>query len=225
VKCKKEKAESLKLLYKFSNRKALVGKLAELTTQFNNEDFIYFVLKKNHMVHPIIQIENSQIVKLYPIFIKTFYGKHEVFFSTQKLIPSWHNKLNPTFYKAHFLQIAPLIIFLKYSYGNLCWHSPSHYANLTVDDPWLTEPYGNLSYKGLLEEIKKVNFHTSIAFTPWNFNRSKFSKIILINFRYVFMEIIMITMNFINIKQNQKIHGLQNHSIYKKLILDKQLGE
>ena len=28
-------------------------------------------------------------------------------------------------------------------------------------------------YKGLLQEMQKVNFHTTIAFIPWNFDRSR----------------------------------------------------
>src|SRR5207249_3828831 len=35
-----------------------------------------------------------------------------------------------------------------------------------------TQPYGHLDYPALLEEMKKHNFHTTIAFIPWNFDRS-----------------------------------------------------
>ena len=48
-----------------------------------------------------------------------------------------------------------------------------HYANLTIDDPWLTEPYGHLGYRALLEEMEKHNFHTTLAFIPWNYDRSE----------------------------------------------------
>ena len=53
------------------------------------------------------------------------------------------------------------------------WHTPGLYANLTIDDPWLTEPYGHLIYKGLLNEMEKADFHTTIAFIPWNYDRSE----------------------------------------------------
>ena len=53
------------------------------------------------------------------------------------------------------------------------WHSPGHYANLTIDDPWFAESYGHLTYNGLLGEMEKANFHTTIAFIPWNYDRSE----------------------------------------------------
>ena len=41
------------------------------------------------------------------------------------------------------------------------------------DDAWLTEPYGHLNYSALLAEMERHNFHTTIAFIPWNFDRSE----------------------------------------------------
>ena len=72
-----------------------------------------------------------------------------------------------------FSSIAELMMFVKQAAGAAAWRTPGHYANLTIDDPWLTDPYGNLSYAGLLTEMEKHNFHTTIAFIPWNFDRSK----------------------------------------------------
>jgi peptidoglycan/xylan/chitin deacetylase (PgdA/CDA1 family) len=72
-----------------------------------------------------------------------------------------------------FSNIAGLLIFLQYAAGDRAWRTPGHFANLTIDDPWLTEPYGNLGYEALLHEMEQHNFHTTIAFVPWNFDRSK----------------------------------------------------
>jgi hypothetical protein len=69
--------------------------------------------------------------------------------------------------------LAPLLMFLRYAAGDHAWHSNGRYANLTVDDAWLREPYGNLRYADLLEEMQRHNFHTSMAFVPWNFDRSE----------------------------------------------------
>jgi len=55
--------------------------------------------------------------------------------------------------------------------GERAWHSPGYYANLTIDDPCLKEPYGHVSYKGLSNEMEEANFHTTIAFIPWNYDR------------------------------------------------------
>lgn len=71
-----------------------------------------------------------------------------------------------------FIDLAPILTFLRFAGGQHCWHWDSDYANLTLDDPWLVEPYGCLSYRGLLAEMQKARFHTTIAFVPWNCDRS-----------------------------------------------------
>ena len=72
-----------------------------------------------------------------------------------------------------FAGVAPVMMFLRYAAGEKAWHTPAHYANLTVDDPWLREPYGNLDYGDLATQMKLHNFHTTVAFIPWNFDRSE----------------------------------------------------
>jgi peptidoglycan/xylan/chitin deacetylase (PgdA/CDA1 family) len=72
-----------------------------------------------------------------------------------------------------FSSMAPFILFLSYTAGEYAWHFAGHYANLTIDDAWLTQPYGHLDYPALLAEMEKHNFHTTIAFIPWNFDRSE----------------------------------------------------
>lgn len=72
----------------------------------------------------------------------------------------------------HFFAIAPILMFLRFSLGGRCWHTVGDYANLTIDDPWLIEPYGFLSFPRLLQQMEKIRFHTTIAFIPWNFDRN-----------------------------------------------------
>ena len=71
------------------------------------------------------------------------------------------------------------MIFAKYCAGDRGWHALQHDANLTIDDPWLREPYGHLDYKDLLTEMERHNFHTTIAFIPWNYDRSEQSVVAL----------------------------------------------
>jgi hypothetical protein len=66
-----------------------------------------------------------------------------------------------------------MMMFVKYIAGDGGWHAVHHYANLTIDDPWLREPYGHVSYSGLLRQMEAHNFHTTIAFIPWNYDRSQ----------------------------------------------------
>ena len=71
-----------------------------------------------------------------------------------------------------FSSSAAILLFLRYVVGDFAWHLDGHYANLTIDDAWLTEPFGNLRYHQLLSEMERHNFHTTLAFIPWNFDRS-----------------------------------------------------
>ena len=84
---------------------------------------------------------------------------------------SWGGK--PSALSQVFSSLAPFLLFLNHAVGDYGWHLDGHYANLTVDDPWLIEPYGHLHYKELLEEMEKHNFHTTIALIPWNYDRSE----------------------------------------------------
>ena len=71
------------------------------------------------------------------------------------------------------LQVLPLLVFLRYSNKDYCWHRTQDFANLTIDDPWLTEPYGAMSFVELLHEMKETRFHTTVAYVPWNYDRSE----------------------------------------------------
>ena len=72
-----------------------------------------------------------------------------------------------------FSSMAAFIFFLFYAARDYAWHLEGRYANLTIDDPWLTQPYGHLDFAQLAKEMEQHNFHTSIAFVPWNFSRSQ----------------------------------------------------
>jgi hypothetical protein len=64
------------------------------------------------------------------------------------------------------------MMFIRYVYGEECWHRNMSHACLIVDDPLLQERYGFLEYRKLSEEMDKHGFSTSIAFIPWNFKRT-----------------------------------------------------
>jgi len=44
-------------------------------------------------------------------------------------------------------------------------------ACVIIDDPLLTENYGHLNFRKLLALMDKHNFHCTVAFIPWNYNR------------------------------------------------------
>jgi hypothetical protein len=71
-----------------------------------------------------------------------------------------------------FSQLVPAMLFLRYAFGDRCWQPASKLACFIVDDPLLRSRYGFLRYDSLLEAMERSNFATSLAFVPWNYNRS-----------------------------------------------------
>lgn len=73
----------------------------------------------------------------------------------------------------HFSKIVPVMMFLKYAFGEYCWHSKSSQACLVIDDPLLRKKYGFLEYETFLKLMHEKEFATNIAFIPWNYRRTK----------------------------------------------------
>jgi hypothetical protein len=107
------------------------------------------------------------------VLIRSQTSAGDVFFVPRMKLfdSSWIGKL--TGLSKSFSWHAPYALFLSAAAGDYGWHSPGHYANLTIDDAWLIQPYGYLDYKALLFEMEQHNFHTTAAFVPWNFDRSR----------------------------------------------------
>jgi hypothetical protein len=106
-----------------------------------------------------------------PVMIKTNMEGFDVFHISEMNIKSHGGESGSC--ETEYLHLLPVLISLRYGCGEYCWHSTGIYANLTIDDPFLVEPYGFLNYEGLLKEMQAVQFHTTIAFIPWNYDRSE----------------------------------------------------
>lgn len=74
--------------------------------------------------------------------------------------------------RTHFLSAVPLVLYVKWAFAEICWQPPETAACLVIDDPLLQPRYGFLNFQRLLDLMEHVNFTTSIAFIPWNCNRS-----------------------------------------------------
>lgn len=113
----------------------------------------------------LIEVVDDSGKRVCPVFVKTDSVKRSVFYLTswEKVISTKTNSL---------LKIMPILMFLKHSFGDRCWHGSNDYANLTIDDPWLREPYGYLSFADLCREAKKNRFHVTIGFIPYNYQKS-----------------------------------------------------
>lgn len=167
-----------RLDYKIGRDARLTQQLSGIRIPSPGQDAFYFELNMQSNVKEIMAARNDD--QSVPVFIETYSGRQPVFLLC-KSRPAGTSAPDRDPYSVvdSFAEIAPVMMFVKYSAGDRGWHAPNHYANFTIDDPWLREPYGDLSYKGLLKEMEKHNFHTTIAFIPWNYDRSEPSVIAL----------------------------------------------
>lgn len=110
----------------------------------------------------------------FPIFVRDVSDGESVSFVTQRAAANLPNTASVSYLPAIFADwAAPYLMYFRAAGGDETWHFAGQYANLTVDDAWLIEPYGHLDYSRLLAEMEKHNFHTTVAFIPWNFDRSR----------------------------------------------------
>lgn len=111
----------------------------------------------------------------YPIFVRWKAGAGSIFVDAGETGKSLEElRLREMYYSPdHFSQIIPLMLTLRYALEEEAWHSNHRYANLTIDDPALTEPFINLNYADLLGEMKAHDFHTTIAFIPARFEQTQ----------------------------------------------------
>jgi hypothetical protein len=158
----------LELQYTFGDVEGLTRQLTNLGIPLLTKEVFYLVAADNSRVQRIIGIRNPQ--SEFPVFIKTSAQQREVFVacntSSDVSSPDGEARVNT------FLRIAPAMMFVRYSAGEQGWHTLHHYANLTIDDPWLRQPYGYVDYASLSEQMERHRFHTTIAFIPWNYDRS-----------------------------------------------------
>lgn len=109
----------------------------------------------------------------WPVFARFAYGKGRILLSSTKQVVSVRRQGFAVAYRSsRFTQIAPTMMFMRYAGGDWAWHSADGLANLTIDDPWLTPRYGRVDFAGLLRRMRIHDFHTTIAFVPWNYDRS-----------------------------------------------------
>ena len=162
---------SHKLAYVFGHATDVTKQLSDVEIPFTNTNFSYLFLSRGAGTQQLIGIQDEQ--KSVPFFIKVSLPQANVFFVANRT--ALHDGVTERSddVVSAFAQIAPEMMFIKYSAGERGWHAVHPYANLTIDDPWLREPYGHLSYRGLLKEMEKHNFYTTIAFIPWNYDRSQ----------------------------------------------------
>jgi hypothetical protein len=71
-----------------------------------------------------------------------------------------------------FAGAVPLVMYLKWSFRDVCPRPPQTNACLIIDDPLLQQRYGFLDFRELAQLMEKQTFATTIAFIPWNWRRT-----------------------------------------------------
>jgi hypothetical protein len=74
--------------------------------------------------------------------------------------------------KDFFCSAVPITMYLKWAYDDVCWKSAGTRACLIVDDPPLKPRYGFLRFRRAVELMDEHNFTMSLAFIPWNWERT-----------------------------------------------------
>jgi len=118
--------------------------------------------------------------QLYPVFIRFQNGAGSIYVDSS---PHWlslaayqfHNLYYARLEGDHFLQtsfmdVVPLMVFVRHTAGEEAWHNHHNYANLTIDDPALVRPAEYPNYwTDLLAHMEAHNYHTTVAFIPANY--------------------------------------------------------
>ena len=126
---------------------------------------ICFELQDSAKAESLIEVAGIPGQQSLPIFLRTGATGKNVFF-----LAPWEGLI--TGEKEDLIRLLPLLMFLKYSFREWTWHGLDDLANLTIDDPWLREPYGYISFRELCQEAEKAPFHATISFVPYNYRRS-----------------------------------------------------
>jgi hypothetical protein len=147
---------------------------SKITT--NQEDFALTLSGTNTS---ILVSSKDDLNQPYPIFARVTRGLGSIFINTGEQEPTSETfRLSDMYYASNrFSQIVPPMMAMRYALGNSAWHSVYHFANLTIDDPALIEPFEAMSYSELLQQMLTHNFHTTIAFPPIHYKSSKASVI------------------------------------------------
>lgn len=169
--CRKSAVAQADSQYEVRDVSAITRQLSNSTLPLGQREISYLALTSTAATQSIIDARiNSTVL---PVFALTTVMGQSVFFAAAQQPTEIPVTSDPYRQQRLFAAIAAPMMFLRYAGGDQVWRSPGDYANLTIDDLWLREPYGHVNYEELLQQTQRHNFHATIAFIPWNFDRSQ----------------------------------------------------
>jgi hypothetical protein len=161
--------EEVGLSYKIgSGHKEVCGTFSGLTfgPVDQTNDRVFVANRDSAMVRGHITIGGQ------PFFASIQHKRAEVFFLAGANVADLSANVGGKPLAEYFSQLMPPSMFIRYAFRQECWRPNQHHATVIIDDPLLRKDYGFLNYKRLLELMGEYNFHTSIAFIPFNYRRN-----------------------------------------------------
>lgn len=107
-----------------------------------------------------------------PFFASLTNKTCEVFFLAGRNVADLSMNVETVPLADFFSQLVPVLMLLRYVSGQESWQPNGTHGAVIIDDPLLRKTYGFLDFERLLGMMDRRNFHTSIAFIPFNFKRN-----------------------------------------------------
>ncbi len=106
-------------------------------------------------------------------FLKLIWQTVPIFISSTRLVDIDGELITRNFdVRDHLFSAVPVVSYIKWAFVRTSWNAPEANACLVIDDPLLKARYGFIRFPELLALMKEHRFSTSIAFIPWNWQRS-----------------------------------------------------
>ncbi len=142
--------------------------------RFSREISSYYYPRKQTQgmglnICPITGVEVIMTLDQAPSFVHVRVGRANVFvWSTERVFDVSKPLAAEKEFEDAIEEYVPAIIFLRFAFGERCWHNPWIGAGIVIDDPLLKRHYGFIDFRRLLESARGHRYHVTLAFIPWN---------------------------------------------------------
>lgn len=149
------------------------GQVISSTSASEQNDFA-LILREGKPVTALITSTDDTGAS-YPIFVRVKKSAGSIFVDAGERGEGLERlSLREMYYAPfYFSDVVAQMLTIRHALADEAWHNNHDYANLTVDDPAMTEPWNELSFTALLKEMKAHNFHTTIAMHPRTWTQSE----------------------------------------------------
>lgn len=146
------------------------GPLAGLTETFAHADAVSVFTEKSTPS----RLDHLVLVDGLPLLTRVRYGDTDLFLlADDSAVPDLDQRCEPDDPSAApHATLLHLALFLRLAFGSGCWTDLHPSANLIIDDPMLRPRYGAIRYRDLLSEANAHDYAVTIAFIPFNHDRS-----------------------------------------------------